>query len=36
MFQVRSLEPAFMTAEWGFALCRERWGTGVFADARSA
>ena len=31
LFQVRSLEPEFMTAEWGFALCRERWGTGIFA-----
>ena len=33
VFQVRSLEPAFGTAEWGFAMASEFWGTGVFADA---
>lgn len=32
LFQVRSLEPAFGTAEWGFAIASEFWGTGVFAD----
>jgi RimJ/RimL family protein N-acetyltransferase len=32
IFQVRSLEPAFGTAEWGFALAAEFWGTGVFVD----
>jgi RimJ/RimL family protein N-acetyltransferase len=32
IFQVRSLEPAFGTAEWGFALASEFWGTGVFLD----
>jgi RimJ/RimL family protein N-acetyltransferase len=32
IFQVRSLEPAFGTAEWGFALASECWGTGMFAD----
>ncbi|HVH28530.1 MAG TPA: GNAT family protein [Vicinamibacterales bacterium] len=32
IFQVRSLEPAFGTAEWGFALAPEFWGTGVFLD----
>jgi RimJ/RimL family protein N-acetyltransferase len=32
LFQVRSLEPAFGTAEWGFALSSEFWGTGIFAD----
>ena len=32
IFQVRSLEPAFGTAEWGFAVAAEFWGTGVFAD----
>jgi ribosomal-protein-alanine N-acetyltransferase len=32
IFQVRSLEPAFGTAEWGFALASEFWGTGIFAD----
>jgi RimJ/RimL family protein N-acetyltransferase len=32
IFQVRSLEPGFGAAEWGFALGREFWGTGLFAD----
>jgi len=32
LFQVRSLEPGFVTAEWGFALMSEYWGTGVFVD----
>jgi ribosomal-protein-alanine N-acetyltransferase len=32
IFQVRSLEPAFGTAEWGFALASEFWGTGAFLD----
>ena len=32
IFQVRSLEPAFGTAEWGFALASEFWGTGIFMD----
>jgi RimJ/RimL family protein N-acetyltransferase len=32
IFQVRSLEPAFGTAEWGFALAAECWGTGMFVD----
>jgi RimJ/RimL family protein N-acetyltransferase len=32
IFQVRSLEPAFGTAEWGFALAAEFWGTGMFVD----
>ena len=32
IFQVRSLESAFGTAEWGFALAVEFWGTGVFLD----
>jgi RimJ/RimL family protein N-acetyltransferase len=32
IFQVRSLEPAFGTAEWGFALAPECWGTGMFTD----
>jgi len=29
----RALDPGFATAEWGFAICHERWGSGVFADA---
>jgi RimJ/RimL family protein N-acetyltransferase len=32
IFQVRSLEPAFGTAEWGFALASEFWGLGMFLD----
>lgn len=32
LFQVRSLEPAFGTAEWGFALASDFWGTGFFID----
>lgn len=32
LFQVRSLDPAFSTAEWGFALAAEFWGTGMFLD----
>jgi [ribosomal protein S5]-alanine N-acetyltransferase len=32
LFQVRSLEPDFGTAEWGFAIGSAFWGTGVFAD----
>jgi ribosomal-protein-alanine N-acetyltransferase len=33
LFQVRALDPMFATAEWGFAIRHERWGSGVFADA---
>jgi RimJ/RimL family protein N-acetyltransferase len=32
IFQVRSLEPGFGTAEWGFALGSQYWGTGLFVD----
>jgi len=32
LFQVRSLEPAFANAEWGFAIGSDFWGTGVFLD----
>ena len=32
LFQVRQLEPGFATAEWGFALGSEYWGTGMFID----
>ena len=32
IFQVRSLESGFGTAEWGFALGSAFWGTGVFVD----
>jgi ribosomal-protein-alanine N-acetyltransferase len=33
LFQVRQLDPQFGTAEWGFALGRPFWGTGVFIAA---
>jgi RimJ/RimL family protein N-acetyltransferase len=32
LFQVRSLEPEFATAEWGFALGSAFWGTGAFIE----
>lgn len=32
IFQLRSLEPGFGSAEWGFALGSEYWGTGLFVD----
>jgi RimJ/RimL family protein N-acetyltransferase len=32
LFQVRALEPGFGTAEWGFALASEYWGTGMFLN----
>ncbi|MCU1383956.1 MAG: N-acetyltransferase [Acidobacteria bacterium] len=32
IFQIRALEPGFETAEWGFAIGSDFWGTGVFAD----
>ncbi len=32
LFQVRSLSPDFSTAEWGFALGSEFWGTGLFVE----
>lgn len=30
LFQVRQLDPAFGTAEWGFAIGSAFWGTGLF------
>lgn len=37
LFQIRQLDPDFGTAEWGFALSRAMWGSGVFlAGARLA
>lgn len=30
LFQVRKLDPLFQTAEWGFALGRPYWGSGLF------
>jgi [ribosomal protein S5]-alanine N-acetyltransferase len=32
IFQVRSTEPGFGTAEWGFAVGSDFWGTGVFQE----
>jgi len=32
LFQIRQLEARFATAEWGFALGAEFWGTGMFLD----
>jgi RimJ/RimL family protein N-acetyltransferase len=31
LFQVRQLDASFTTAEWGFALASEFWGSGLFA-----
>ena len=33
IFQVRSLEPGFGSAEWGFAIGSAFWGTGVFPES---
>jgi ribosomal-protein-alanine N-acetyltransferase len=33
LFQVRSISNGFDTAEWGFALGSEFWGSGIFTDA---
>jgi RimJ/RimL family protein N-acetyltransferase len=33
LFQLRQLDPTFMTAEWGFAIGQIFWGTGVFMSA---
>ncbi|MEW5981021.1 MAG: GNAT family protein [Acidobacteriota bacterium] len=35
LIQVREIEPGFGTAEWGFALARPHWGTGLFMAAAS-
>ena len=32
LFQVRSLDGDFVTAEWGLAIASEFWGTGMFID----
>jgi RimJ/RimL family protein N-acetyltransferase len=32
IFQLRELEPGFGTAEWGFAIGSEYWGSGAFLD----
>ena len=36
LFQIRQLDPRFETAEWGFALGRAFWGSGIFAAAAPA
>jgi ribosomal-protein-alanine N-acetyltransferase len=33
IFQVRSTEPGFGTAEWGFALGSDFWGKGIFEES---
>ena len=33
IFQLKSLECGFATAEWGFAMGSQFWGTGIFAEA---
>jgi [ribosomal protein S5]-alanine N-acetyltransferase len=33
LFQVRQIEPGFGSAEWGFAIASEYWGTGIFHEA---
>ncbi len=33
LFQVRAIKPDFCSAEWGFALGSDFWGTGIFMDA---
>src|SRR3954464_7246720 len=35
ILQVRSLDPASSSAEWGFVLSSHFWSTGVFRDAAS-
>ncbi|MBW8861436.1 MAG: GNAT family N-acetyltransferase [Acidobacteria bacterium] len=35
LFQIRSLEPNFGNAEWGFAIAYEFWGTGAFVEGAS-
>jgi ribosomal-protein-alanine N-acetyltransferase len=32
IFQIRALQPGFGTAEWGFAIGSQFWGTGVFQE----
>ena len=32
LFQIRQLEPGFASAEWGFALGSQFWGSGMFMD----
>ena len=32
LLQVRQLDPNFSTAEWGFAMGSDYWGSGIFAE----
>jgi RimJ/RimL family protein N-acetyltransferase len=32
LFQVRAIEAGFGSAEWGFAIAHEYWGSGAFVD----
>jgi RimJ/RimL family protein N-acetyltransferase len=32
LFQMRALDSGFNTAEWGFAIASDYWGSGMFAD----
>ncbi len=36
LFQVRELNASFQTAEWGFAMGSNFWGTGLFIEAARA
>ena len=36
LFQVRQLNASFQTAEWGFAMGSNFWGTGVFIESARA
>lgn len=36
LFQVRQLEPAFGSAEWGFAIGSPFWGSGIFSEGARA
>lgn len=36
LFQVRSIEVGFVTAEWGFAIGSAYWGSGLFVNAADA
>jgi [ribosomal protein S5]-alanine N-acetyltransferase len=33
LFHVRALGPGFGTADWGFAIASEFWGSGIFTEA---
>ena len=33
LFHLRSLQPDFCSAEWGFLMASEFWGSGLFADS---